>query len=374
MKFTLSSTVLSGRLSNMAKVINSKNSLAILNCFLFEVKDQTLTVVASDSENVMQTTIPLNEADQDGRFCVESHTILDSVKELSEQPLSFEIDMDTLNVTLTYQNGHFNFVAQSADQYPKAQGVGDVCSEITLDAMVLSENINRSIFATAQDELRPVMNGIYFDLTPDSLVIVATDGHKLVKSRNFTVKSEQPASFILPKKPATLLRSTLTKDTGNVTITFDDRNAKITFGDSLLQCRLIEGRFPNYNSVIPTGNPNKLTVDRATLLSAMRRVLVSASQSSSLVRFHVEQGLLMLKADDADFSRSAEERIVCDYQGTTMDIGFKGTAVVEILNNLGSQDVDVELADPSRPGVIIPTQQEENEEVVMLIMPMLLND
>lgn len=374
MKFTLSSTALSSKLSALSRVINSKNSLAILDCFLFNVKDGKLTITASDSENVMKSTIPLNDSDSEGNFCVSNHTILDAVKELSEQPLTFEVNLDSLNINIAYQNGHFNFIGQNADEYPVSQDVDTNATTIIISSDILSDNINRSLFATAQDELRPVMNGVFFDITPEFLAIVATDGHKLVRNKNFSIKSETPASFILPKKPANLLKNLLTRDGGDVTIRFNDRNAEILFGDGMISCRLIEGRYPNYDSVIPKDNPNTLCIDRVALSSAMRRVLVSASQSSSLVRFHIQPGLLTLKADDTDYGRSAEENIVCEYTGNAMDIGFKGTSMTEVLSNLDSQEVNIMLADPSRPGVIIPSEQPENEDVLMLIMPMLLND
>ena len=250
----------------------------------------------------------------------------------------------------------------------------DNATVLTLPNNVLADNITRSIFATASEELRPVMNGIYFDLTSESLAVVASDGHKLVRNKYFGVKSENPTSFILPKKPATLLKNILGKDDSDVVIRFDDRNADITFGDTVLQCRLIEGRYPNYNSVIPQDNPNHLTIDRKVLGGALRRVLPFASESSQLVRLHLEMGKMEISSEDVDFSTSAKEEIVCDYNGSTMNIGFKGSSLSEILNNLSSEEIVLELADPSRPCFIIPSEQPENEDVLMLIMPMLLND
>ncbi|MBR3122833.1 MAG: DNA polymerase III subunit beta, partial [Prevotella sp.] len=232
----------------------------------------------------------------------------------------------------------------------------------------------RSLFATAQDELRPVMNGIYFDLTPEALAVVASDGHKLVRNKNFNIKSETPASFILPKKPATLLKNMLGKEQGDVTIKFDERTAEISFADGVLTCRLIEGRYPNYNSVIPQQNPNQLTIDRRSLIGALKRVLPFASESSQLVRFHLDAGRLELSSEDIDFATSAKEVVNCEYAGQSMNIGFKGSSLSEILNNLQGDEVVIELADPSRAGIILPAVQPENEDVLMLIMPMLLND
>lgn len=374
MRFTLSSTALSSRLQTLSRVINSKNSFPILDCFLLEISNNTLVITASDSENVLRSSITLAECDGEGSFCVPNRTILDAVKELPEQPLTFDIDLDAMTVKVIYQNGMYNFTAQSAAEYPLPQAIPDGATVVTIDAGVLNDNITRSLFATAQDELRPVMNGIYFDLTPDCLAIVASDGHKLVRNKNFSIKSETPASFILPKKPASLLKNILNSDGGDVVIKFDDRNAEIRFADGTLTCRLIEGRYPNYNSVIPSDNPNQLTIDRKALLSALRRVLPFASEASQLIRFHLENGKLEISSEDLDFATSAKESIVCDYTGQNMSIGFKGGSLTEILTNLNSDEVIIQLADPSRAGIIIPATQPENEDVLMLIMPMLLND
>ncbi len=375
MRFTLSSNELYGHLQTLSKVINSKNSLPILDCFLFEVANNKMTITASDSENVMCTTMPLDNCDSDGKFAISNTIILDAMRELPEQPLTFDVDTQALTVKVLYQNGNgkFDFTAMNADEYPQIQPIGDVASVITINASILNSNISRSIFATAQDELRPVMNGIYFDLTTDALAIVASDGHKLVRNRNYTVKSETPASFILPKKPANLLKNVLGKDGGDVVIKFDNRNAEITYGEGTLSCRLIEGRYPNYNSVIPQNSPNNMTIDRKTLLSALRRVLPFAS-GTQLVRFQLESGKLELNSEDIDFATSAQEKLVCDYTGRPMSIGFKGSALTEILNNLDCDDITLQLSDPSRAGVIVPTNQNQDEEVLMLIMPMLLND
>ena len=374
MRFSISSSALSSRLTTLAKVVNSKNSLPILDSFLFEVHNGELTITASDSENVMRTTLALDSCDGEGNFAVNNHTILDAVKELAEQPLAIDINYDEWKMYVTYQNGSYNFPVQNADEFPRAQAVSEGATTIVTNASILKDNITRSIFATAQDELRPVMNGIYFDLTADSLAIVASDGHKLVRNRNYSIKNDNAASFILPKKPANLLRTVLAKDENEVVVKFDERSAEISFADGVLTCRLIEGRYPNYNSVIPQDNPNKLTVDRKGLVGALRRVLPFASDSSQLIRFHVENGSLEVSAEDIDFSTSAKESVACDYDGQSMSIGFKGSSMVEILNNLESERVIVELADPSRAGVVVPEEQPENEEVLMLIMPMLLND
>ena len=374
MRFTLSSTALSSKLNALSRVINSKNSLPILADFLFDINDNVLYLTASDSENVMKTQLELTESDGNGRFCVGNHDLLEAVKGFSEQPITFDVDQATNIAKISYQNGLFSLPVENADEFPQPQGLNFAANEIVIPSALLAENINRSIFATAQDELRPVMNGIYFDLTPEYLAIVASDGHKLVRNKVLSIRSEQPAAFILPKKPAGLLKNLLGKDGGDITIRFDERNAQINYGDGEITCRLIEGRYPNYNSVIPQNNPNQLTVDRLALQAALRRVQPFANDSSNLIRFHVEGGTLQLDAEDYDFSKTATERMSCEYNGQPMSIGFKGSSFIEILSNFDCQEVIIQLADPSRAGLVIPSEQPENQDVLMLMMPMLLND
>ena len=374
MRFTLSSTALSSKLTALSRVINSKNALPILGDFLFEIDNNILYLTASDSENVMKTQVELTESDDNFRFAIGNHDMLEAIKGISEQPVTFDVSLDQNLVKISYQNGLFSLPIDNADEYPVAQPVGDFAKTITLSNAILAENINRSIFATAQDELRPVMNGIYFDLTADHLAVVASDGHKLVRNKVFSIKSDEPSAFILPKKPANLLKNLLGKDGGDVTIRFDERNAEVNYGDGVLQCRLIEGRYPNYNSVIPQNNPNEVRVDRLGLLSALRRVQPFANDSSNLVRFHVEGSTLQLDAEDYDFSKTATERMTCDYNGSPLSIGFKGNAFIEVLSNIECQDVLIQLADSSRAGLVLPSEQPENQEIVMLMMPMLLNN
>ena len=374
MRFTVSSTALSSRLTALSRVINSKNSLPILGDFLFEVVEGRLNLTASDSEVMMKTSLDLTETDGDGRFCVGNHDLLEAVKGISEQPITFDVDQSGNIAKISYQNGMFSLPVENADEFPQPQQVGEGANTINIATPLLAENINRSLFATAQDELRPVMNGIYFDLTPDYLAVVASDGHKLVRNKVLNIKSEQPAAFILPKKPATLLKNVLGKQGGDVVIRFDERNAEINFETGTIICRLIEGRYPNYNSVIPQSNPNQLTVDRLGLLAALRRVQPFSNDSSNLIRFHVENGTLQLDAEDYDFSKTATEKMSCEYNGMPMSIGFKGSSFIEILSNFECEQVNIQLADPSRAGLVLPSEQPEGQDVLMLMMPMLIND
>lgn len=375
MRFTVSSPALSSKLNMLAKVIGSKNSLPILDCFLFQVANGEMSITASDSDNVIKSTLALTDHDGEGEFCVPNRVILDALKELPEQPLHFDVDAagEAVAIKIVYQNGLYNFTGQSAEEYPRTQSMNDACTTVSLPTEMLINNISRSLFATASDELRPVMNGIYFDLTADALAIVASDGHKLVRSKNFTIKSESPSAFNLPKKPASLLKNILNKDGDDAIIKFDDRSAEIQFTDGVMRCRLIDGRYPNYNSVIPN-NPNEVTVDRRGLQSALRRVLPFASESSQLIRFHIESGRFEVSSEDIDFSTSAKEQLSCEYNGSPISIGFKGSSLMEILSNLTSDNIIIQLADPSRAGIIVPAEQPENEDILMLIMPMLLND
>ena len=374
MKFNVSSATLCNRLQTLSRVLASKNSIQILDCILFELQDGKLRLTASDSETTLVSTLDVDEADSNGMFAIKAATIINGLKEISDQPITLDVNPETHEIVIYYQNGRSSFVGQGGEEYPSYPSISDSAQQLTIDANVLLNGISRAIFATAEDEIRPVMNGVFFDITPDSVTFVASDGHKLVRDRSFTTHCEQPASFILPKKPAKTLKDILAKENGDAIVKFDDRNARIELENYTLNCRLIEGRYPNYNSVIPQDNPFRVSVDRVTLIGALRRVLVFASTSTSLVKLRVDQNDLIVSTQDIDFSTSAEEHVLCDYSGTAMSIGFKGPFLVDILNSMSSQDVVLELADPSRAGVIVPAEQEEQEDLLMLLMPMMLNE
>ncbi|MCI5662859.1 MAG: DNA polymerase III subunit beta [Mediterranea sp.] len=374
MRFIVSSTALSSHLQAISRVINSKNALPILDCFLFDLQDGTLSVTVSDSETTMRTAVEVNDSNEDGRFAIVAKTLLDALKEIPEQPLTFDINMNTLEITVLYQNGKYSLMGQNADEFPQAAMLGDNAVKVELEAQVLLNGINRAFFATADDELRPVMNGIYFDITTDDITMVASDGHKLVRCKTMQSKGNERAAFILPKKPAMLMKGLLPKEAGQVTIEFDERNAMFTLENYQMVCRLIEGRYPNYNSVIPQNNPNKVTVDRQLMLGALRRVSIFSSQASSLIKLRLQDDNMVVSAQDIDFSTSAEETLSCQYTGSPMSIGFKSTFLIDILNNISANEVVIELTDPSRAGVILPVEQEEGEDLLMLLMPMMLND
>ena len=374
MKFIVSSAALYSHLQAISRVINSKSTLPILDCFLFNIEGNKLTITASDNETTLDTTLDVVESDGNFQFAIPSKTLLDAIKELPEQPITFVVNTETMEIAIQYMNGKYAMIGQSADEYPMAALMGENSVNFTVEADTLLGGINRTIFATADDELRPVMNGIYFDIFTDNVTLVASDGHKLVRYKLYNAKGEEKAAFILPKKPASLLKNLLAKEAGEIKITFDDRNATFEMPTHRMICRLIEGRYPNYNSVIPQNNPFKVTIDRAAMLSALRRVSVFSSQSSSLIKLRMTSNELLISAQDIDFSTSAEEKLSCAYEGNPMSIGFKATFLMDILANINGQDVVIEVSDPSRAGVLVPAEQNEAEELLMLLMPMMLND
>lgn len=374
MKFNVSSTVLCNRLQTLSKVLSSKNSIQILDCILFHLQQDKLTLTASDGEITLVTSLDVNESSGNGLFAANAAQVINGLKEISEQPVQISLNEDTYSIEIKYQNGSSNFIGQSGNEYPIPQQISDNTQTVSISSSVLQNGISRAIFATAEDELRPVMNGVYFDFTEDSLTFVASDGHKLVRNRNMAIKSERPTAFILPKKPARMLKDILTKEGGDAVIRFDESYAEIAVENYILSCRLIEGRYPNYNSVIPNDNPYRVTIDRQAFIGALRRVLVFASSSTSLVKLRIESNTLLVSAQDIDFSTSAEEKIMCEYEGSPMNIGFKGPFLIDILNGISSSEVILELADPSRAGVVVPAEQDADEDLLMLLMPMMLND
>ena len=374
MNFKISSTTICNRLQTLNKVINSKNALSILDSILFELQDNILKMTASDGDITLVSSIEVNAAEGSGKFALNATQIINGLKEISDQPVKITINDEDFKVIIKYQNGKCEFNGQSGEDYPIMKSVSDNAQIVKIDNNALFNGINKSLFATADDELRPVMNGVFFDIMPDNITFVASDGHKLVRNRNFAVHGDQSTSFILPKKPAKTLKDILVKDDSEVIIKLDENIAEISVENYVLSCRLIEGRYPNYNSVIPKDNPFKIRVDRQAMIGALRRVLVFASQSTNLIKIRITNNALMVSSQDNEFATNAEESITCEYEGNPMNIGFKGPFLVDILNSISSQEVIFELADPSRAGVIVPAQQEENEDLLMLLMPMMLND
>ena len=374
MKFNVSSTKLFAQLQALSKVIAPKNSLQILEDVLFELNGNKLTMTASDGETTIRTSIEVENAEGQGKVASGAKLLLETLKEFPEQPLTFQIDDQNFSINITSENGTYSFVGANGNEYPEMPLEGVESGRIDLPAELLLDAINKTIFCTADDELRPVMNGIYFDMLEDKIVLVATDAHRLVRYTNTSVTAPTAMNFILPKKPASLLKTVLAKEDGQVSIVFGEKNARFEFGQTLIVCRQIEGRFPNYNAVIPQNNQNKVVVDRQTIINACKRVAVFANTGTSLLKLALTENQIKISAQDIDFSTSAEETIACSYTGAPMAIGFKAPFLIEILGSIASDDVVLELADPARAGLILPAENEPNEDLLMLLMPMLLND
>ena len=373
MKFTVSSSALQSLLATTGKVISNKSSLPILEYFLMELKDGKLTVTTSDLETTLIGSIVVDNIEREGVIAAPAKLMLDTLKEFPEMPLSIEVVDTTWEIKITWASGHLSIPGASAVSYPAVQTLAAERKSLTLDVDLLVSGINKTIFATADDELRPVMNGVYFDFSPESLTFVATDAHKLVKCQAEHT-SDITSSFILPKKPANLLRNLLAKEEAPVEVSFDAKNVTFSLENFNLVCRLIEGNYPNYNAVIPAANPNKVLIDRVEFVNGIKRVAVCSNPSTNLIRMDIANNKVNLTAQDIDFSVSANETISCSYDGQPVTIGFKSTFLVEILSNIDTPTVVVELADSTRAGVFKPVSEDNTSaQTLMLLMPMMIN-
>jgi DNA polymerase-3 subunit beta len=375
MKFVVSSTDLLSHLSAISKVISSKSTMPILDNFLFQLTDADLTITASDLESTLITHMELDNTEGEGTIAVPARLLIDTLKEFPEQPLTFQINTDTFGIEIFSDNGKYSIVGQSGEDFPELPEIAeDESTSITVAPKNLLKGIEKTLFATADDELRPVMNGIFVELSPEHMGFVASDAHKLVRYRRSDAASEFESSFILPKKPASLLRNLLPKEEFEVKLEFDNKNAQFTLTNYKLICRLVEGNYPSYNSVIPKNNPNKMIIDRLTFYNTIKRVSVFSNQASNLIKLNINDNQLVVSAQDIDFSISAVERLSCEYDGEEIEIGFKSTFLLEILSNISASDVKMEMSDPSRAGLLLPAEKEEDaEDVLMLLMPMMIN-
>lgn len=374
MRFVLSSATLSTHLMTIGRVIVQKNNIPILDCFCFDIKGKELTITASDNDSTLTTTIQLNESDADVRFAVNAKTIQDAIKELPEQPLEFYLNTDTYELVVDYQNGQYKLIAQDADEYPVP--VKDEANRVTLHmgAERLCTGVSRALIAAANDVLRPQLNTVCFDIKEKSVSMVASNGNHLALTKEEVDTNGHTGSYLLNTRPAGLLRGILAKDQGDVEMSFGERDATFTSAEYTLSCRLVEGRYPNYQAVIPKDNPNIVTVNRGALISVLRRVLIFANPSAVLVKLRLENSSLNISSQDIDFGKSAEETMLCDYSGSPLQIAFKGSVLLELIQNIDGEEISLKLSDPSRAGVIVPTTQQENEEVLMLLMPSVFKD
>jgi DNA polymerase-3 subunit beta len=370
MKFIVSSSALLKHLQQINGVINANTVLPILEDFLFEIEDKKLTVIATDLETVMGVQMDV-ESKTNGKICIPARILIDSLKNISDQPLTFNIDKN-FSVEITSDNGKYKVMGENPDNFPKEPAADDTNS-FTMPASALTTAINKTLFAVSNDDLRPAMTGVFFELNKDAVQFVATDAHRLVRYKRTDVSCPKSDSFIVPRKPLNLLKSALPINEDEITINYNSNHLFVKHGTTQMSCRLIDARFPDYKVVIPTDNPYKLIVDKASFQSALRRVSVFSNKSTNQVALNISGSELQLAAQDVDFSFEGNERMKCQYDGEDITIAFNARFLIEMLNASDSDEVKIELSTPTKAGILKPTDQEEGEELLMLVMPLMLN-
>ncbi|MDR6940504.1 DNA polymerase III subunit beta [Mucilaginibacter pocheonensis] len=371
MRFIVSTSTLLKQLQAVSGALSNSTVLPILENFLFEIKDGNLTISATDLQTSMTTSLAV-EAKENGRIAIPSRILLETLKSLPEQPVAFAVDDNTFAIEINAGDGKYKLSGENGEDFPKIPVVENA-SSVNLPASVLAEAINKTIFAVSNDELRPAMTGVYCQLSPQHLTFVATDAHKLVRYRRKDAKAESATSFILPKKALTLLKSSLPTDDVNVSVEYNSTSAFFKFGNINLVCRLIDERYPDYEAVIPQTNPNKLSIDRLTFLGSLNRVAIYANKTTHQVRLKINGSELNISSEDIDFANEAHERLSCQYEGDDMEIGFNARFLIEMLKNLNCEEVSLEMSTPNRAGLLLPQGGDENEDVLMLVMPVMLN-
>lgn len=374
MKFILSSLKLLKAIQALSGVINSSNTLPILDDFLFDINDDELKITASDLETTMTVSIKPDMVEGKGQVTIPARLLIDVMKNFPDIPVSFNIDEATLAIEITTGEGRYKMVGHKSDEFPQVPVIAEP-SVWDIPADVLACGFEKTIFATGSDEIRPIMTGVFMAMSDTCLTFVATDAHKLVRYRRMDVKSDAAASFIVPKKPINQLKNILAGRADEpVHVEFNNTNASFTFGEYKLICRLIEGRYPNYEAVIPTTNPNKLIVDRQLLNAAIKRVAIFSSKATHQIRFKISGQELVLTAEDLDYSNEAKERLTCNYSGEDMEIGFSSKFFQEMLANISQTEIQLEMSAPNRAGIITPVDnQNADEDILMLLMPVMLN-
>ncbi len=371
MKFSVSSTELLKRLSLAGGAIGSNPVLPILEDFLFTIENNELTIAATDLETSIITKMEVM-ADKDGVVAVPAKILIDTLKALPEQPITFTVDEENFGIEITSAYGKYKLAGENGADYPQIP-VPDEVDTVTAPALSLSEGVSKTLFATSSDELRPAMTGVYFQVDFSKLTLVATDAHKLVKFTLMDLQGEVTTNFIVPKKALNLLKGSL-PNTGEVTLSFNKANAFFAFDETSLICRLIDARYPDYNAVIPVDNPNVLTVQRSDFQSSLRRIAIYANKTTNQVIINVGDGSLQVRAQDLDFSNEATEQLACTYDGEPLQIGFNARFLVEMLGVLESDEVRLEMSTPTRAGILLPNEEIENQDVLMLVMPVMLSN
>jgi len=371
MKFIVNSSYLLKQLSNINGVITTNPVVPILENFLFEVDKTSLTVTASDLQTSMITEITI-ESKEKGSIAVPARILLDTLKNLPDQPVAFSIDESTYSIEISSDNGRYKLAGENATDFPKVPSVSNDFSA-ALSSEVLARAVNNTIFATSNDELRPAMTGVYVNLGEKSTTFVATDGHRLVRYRRTDIKSDNGNSIIIPRKALNLLKATLPSENTDVSIDFNMSNAFFKFGNIRMICRLIDERFPDYENVIPSQNPIKMTISRTDLLGSLKRISIYANKTTHQVRLKITGSELQVSAEDLDFSNEANERLSCEHEGEDIEIGFNAKFLIEMLTNLDTDQIKLNMSAANKAGVIIPAEKEKGEDILMLVMPVMLN-
>ncbi|MFT7031737.1 MAG: DNA polymerase-3 subunit beta [Cyclobacteriaceae bacterium] len=372
MKFIVSSSYLKKELAAINGVITTNPVVPILENFLFEINDGKLTVTASDLQTSMVTELEV-EAKENGSIAVPSKILMETLTNLPEQPVTFSIDEETYSIEINSDNGRYKLSGENATDFPKVPTVSDG-NAINISSDILANAINNTILATSNDELRPAMTGVYMNLTDTNTTFVATDGHRLIRYRRVDIASDVDNSMIVPRKALTLLKATLPNENTNVNVEFNVSNAFFKFGNIFMVCRLIDERYPDYENVIPVGNENNMTIDRSELLGSLKRIAIYANKTTHQVRLKITGSELMVSSEDLDFSNEANERLSCDHDGEDIEIGFNGKFLIEMLANVSSKEVTIKLSEANKAGLLVPVKQDENEDLLMLVMPVMLSN
>lgn len=372
MRFIVSTSTLLKHLQAVSGALSSSAVLPILENFLFEIKSGNLIISATDLQTSMTTALQV-ESKEEGKIAVPSKILLDTLKTLAEQPISFSVDEQTFAIEISAGDGKYKLSGENGDDFPKIPTVENA-SSVNLPASILAEAINKTIFAVSNDELRPAMTGVFCQLSTQNLTFVATDAHKLVRYRRNDTKAEAATSFILPKKALNLLKSALPQDDINVSVEYNATSAFFKFANINLVCRLIDERYPDYEAVIPQNNPNTLTLERSLFLNCLKRVVIFANKTTHQVRLKIVGSELNISSEDIDFANEAHERIGCQYEGEDMEIGFNAKFLIEMLSNLSGEEVTIEMSTPNRAGLLVPTIKDVDEDILMLVMPVMLNN
>lgn len=372
MKFIVSSSYLLKQLSAINGVITTNPVVPILENFLFEINDGTLTVTASDLQTSMVTQLEV-EAKENGNIAVPSKILLETLRNLPEQPVTFSIDEETYSIEINSDNGRYKLAGENATDFPKVPTVSDSTS-VNISSSILGHAINNTILATSNDELRPAMTGVYMNLDSTNTTFVATDGHRLIRYRRVDIASDGPTSMIVPRKALTLLKSTLPSENTNVNVEYNVANAFFKFDNIHMVCRLIDERYPDYENVIPTNNDNVMTIEKSELLGSLKRIAIYANKTTHQVRLKITGSELVVSSEDLDFSNEANERLSCEHDGSDIEIGFNGKFLIEMLNNIDSKQISMKFSEANKAGLIFPVDQDENEDLLMLVMPVMLSN